>query len=381
MPLSPLPEDTISLKARQVHTMTTEVLLSTFDEVCVDGYSYTQNTLWEILLFASVNRISIKSACQTLCDAPSHSWVYTTLKDELLKGHTTDSLETRINNALQTAFPKRLIQRKQKVAIDLVLIPYYGDSATDGIRRSCAKKSTTKFFCYATAYLIKKHKRVTLQITCVHKSDTLFCILARLLCRIEALGIRMKRLYLDREFASVDVLSYLTKQPFVSVVALPKKGEQLKAMQQGKKSKKTQYTMTSSSGQSIRFPLWVAVRYWKGKHRKHGARYLFFAVIGACRSSILSIAEEYRHRFGIEASYRIMNQVRAMTTSKNPLQRFLLVGIAFLLTNLWVWLKWNIWLIARRRQNSDIPFTLNMFCHLQRESIKQAYGMIMVIQL
>ncbi len=105
------------------------------------------------------------------------------------------------------------------------------------------------------------------------------------------------------------------------------------------------------------FPLWVAVRYWKGKHKKHGARYLFFAVIGTCRSSILSVAEEYRHRFGIEASYRLMNQVRAKTTTKSQQVILLLVAIALLVKNIWVWFKWNRTLI--HRTDVDAPLQPN----------------------
>ena len=44
----------------------------------------------------------------------------------------------------------------------------------------------------------------------------------------------------------------------------------------------------------------------------------------------------YRQRFGIETSYRQMNQVRARTTSRNPVIRLLFVGLAFILFNLYI---------------------------------------------
>jgi IS4 transposase len=43
----------------------------------------------------------------------------------------------------------------------------------------------------------------------------------------------------------------------------------------------------------------------------------------------------YRQRFGIEASYRQMNQVRTRTTSRNPVIRLLLVGLPFVIFNLY----------------------------------------------
>jgi hypothetical protein len=117
---------------------------------------------------------------------------------------------------------------------------------------------------------MKKNKRVTLCCTFVRSEDTLFTVLKRLLQRVHALDIRLQRLYLDREFAQVTVLRYLQQQPFVSVVALPKKGHTLKALQQGKQSSRTQYTMPSRQEGPITFPLWIACRYQKGRAKKHG---------------------------------------------------------------------------------------------------------------
>ena len=103
------------------------------------------------------------------------------------------------------------------------------------------------------------------------------------------------------------MIRYRKGRHYVSVVALAKRGEQLKAMQHGKKSMTTTYTMNSPKSGTVAFPLYIACRYQKGKAKTHGVAYLFFAVLGNCRSLVLQVAEEYRHRFGIEASYRIMN--------------------------------------------------------------------------
>jgi putative transposase len=59
------------------------------------------------------------------------------------------------------------------------------------------------------------------------------------------------------------------------------------------------------------------------------------------RLTARQIADEYRRRFGIETSYRLMNQVRARTTSRAPALRFFLVTLAFLLLNLWSYVKWQ----------------------------------------
>jgi IS4 transposase len=47
------------------------------------------------------------------------------------------------------------------------------------------------------------------------------------------------------------------------------------------------------------------------------------------------IYEEYRRRFAIESSYRLMNQVRARSASTSSALRLFFVALAFLLLKLW----------------------------------------------
>jgi putative transposase len=50
----------------------------------------------------------------------------------------------------------------------------------------------------------------------------------------------------------------------------------------------------------------------------------------------------YLWRFAIETSYRQMNQVRARTSTRNPVIRLLLVGLAFVIFNLYITLRQNL---------------------------------------
>jgi putative transposase len=60
------------------------------------------------------------------------------------------------------------------------------------------------------------------------------------------------------------------------------------------------------------------------------------------------VRETYRLRFGIESSYRQLNQARIRTCSRDPLLRLLFVGIALILRNLWVWLHLLVLSTPRR---------------------------------
>ena len=382
MPVTLGRSDTIELSSKQVKDEAIELVKGQF-EIQINGYKYTANDIWAPLLYAAASTKTIRYVCMNLEGVPSYNLLYTYLKQEALKGLTLEQIEERCNAMIISTLPPGLDRHPQKIAIDLVLIPYYGDEDTEEIRRSKAKKSTTKFFCYGTAYVIRKNKRVTLGFTFVRPSDTLFEVLRGVLQMVFNLGIRIKRLYLDREFARVDIIRYLREQSFVSVISIPKKGSQIKSLLSGKRSYKTVYTMNSPKYGSVKFPLWIACRYSKGRNGKHGVQMLPFAVIGECNSDILQIADEYEHRFGIESSYRLMNQARARTSSPNAAFRLLLVGIAFALVNLWVFLKWFALIISRRRGTDfdEGSFPLTLLCDFICEEVKKKYGLRLSIKL
>ncbi len=59
----------------------------------------------------------------------------------------------------------------------------------------------------------------------------------------------------------------------------------------------------------------------------------------ACLSEHLELNRHYRDRFDIETSYRIKNQCRIRSTTKKPALRLLFAALAFVLVNLWVYLR------------------------------------------
>jgi putative transposase len=67
-------------------------------------------------------------------------------------------------------------------------------------------------------------------------------------------------------------------------------------------------------------------------------------------SSVSWVRETYRERFGIESSYRQLNQARIRTTTRKPLLRLLFVGLALVLRNVYVQLHWEVLSLPRRGQ-------------------------------
>ena len=85
-------------------------------------------------------------------------------------------------------------------------------------------------------------------------------------------------------------------------------------------------------------PICVKCRNRRGERGKRAGRHGSTPIGGFGPKRFDWVNETYRARFGIETSYRQMNQCRIRTTSKRFEVRFLYVAIAFLLRNLWVWL-------------------------------------------
>jgi putative transposase len=343
--------------AEQVQQVTTDLLVAHFP-LGVAGYRYRDPDIVNVVVAAAAQQRSIDSVCEQLVEAPSANLVRHYLTERLFAQVDLETFEATCNRLLIERLPAVVLTKSVRLAIDLTLRPYYGTEGEvpDQLRRGAAKAGTTRFHAYATAFVLHAGRRVTLALTFVYAHEALADVVTDLLERVRRLGVRLDRLFLDREFATVAVLDALQRQPFVSIVALPKRGARLKALLTGRASSRTTYTMRSADDGEVTFPLWIACRYAAGRRGHHGREYLPFAVVGTpvCSLPVLRIADQYRSRFGIESSYRQAEQVRAPTTSRHPALRLLLVTISLLLPNLWVWLKAHLLQHVARADRADL---------------------------
>jgi len=167
-------------------------------------------------------------------------------------------------------------------------------------------------------------------------------VVRHLLDRVKRLKIKVRRVYLDKGFCSVPVFKTLARRRLSYIVPVPVRGKSggIRRLFHGRVSYHTAYTLTSPQHGAYPVTTVVVRRYSKGKAGRHGVRWFAYAVAGLpTRTRPTQVFELYRQRFGIETSYRQMNQVRAQTTSRNPTLRLLLVGLAFILVNLYVALR------------------------------------------
>lgn len=258
-----------------------------------------------------------------------------------------DELQTRLNRALVAGLPDALRRRPQRVAVDLTLVPYHGRPLRDPeeIYRSQAKHGTTHFHAYATAYVVYRGRRFTLALTVVERGMDLDGVLRWLLWQAGRAGVRTRLVLLDRGFCSVAVIRYLqaARRPFLMPLVCRGRGldhphgpSGSQVFRARKRSAWDRYTMTSTAGQRATVGVCIACDNQRGRRGRHGRRTLVYAYWGLEPSSPSWVRQTYRERFGIETSYRQMNQARIRTCTRDPQVRLLYVGLALVLRNVWV---------------------------------------------
>jgi len=323
----------------------------------------TRDDILYALAYANVHRLSIASACQELQDAPSGN----RLREVLVK-----ALPDRVGmqGALNRMFHQQLHpsllkgKRDYNFAIDLTLIPYHGQPYEDKkeIVRGAPKSGTTHFHGYATVSIVHDNQRFVVALRFIEYGEEMADIVRWLIKRVKALKFCIRRVFLDKGFCSKPVFKVLSQHTLSYVIPIPVRGKSggIRNLFQGK-SRKTTYTFHSPKYGAYTVQAVVAKRYAKGRYGRHTSKWFAYAVAGLPAGiSPAQVFELYRQRFGIESSYRQMNQVRARTSTRNPVIRLLLVGLAFVLFNLYITLRQHLSSALKEPLESPKHFWLSL---------------------
>src|SRR6266496_905719 len=309
-----------ALKAEDVR----EMMLKTMERdltMKTEGYRCTTAQTFNLLLKAVAEGSSVEAACADSCGGVDSN----TLREQLnaaLDGYELRQQEAEMNAALAAAIPVGMPRGGLEVAIDTHDEPFYGKTP-ELLTYTCktrAKAGTSRFFRIASAYVIWREVRLTLALTYVLPEDDLPDVVEGLLQRLGHLGLYATVLYLDKGFCSGDILRYLQRTQQAAVLACPIRGTSggIRALCQGRGSYTTDYTFTD--GTRVRMAL-VDTRVRDPQTKRKQRKWLAF-VRGNLDWTPHQVYNKYRRRFGIEASYRLLRQVKVLTNSRNPALRF-----------------------------------------------------------
>ena len=339
------------LTAQQIYGLTSQVLQEHL-QLDMSNSDFEVSDIWDVLLAAASQRLTIETASNLLQSAPSPNTVRNAVHDLLGDDKKLTQLEATVNEMLLARLPKKLLHKAHPCAGDFTEIPYHGRHEADDelVRRGRAKSGTTHFHCYATLYIVKNHKRYTLALTLVRRSDSVLDALKRLLARAKEISLRIKRMYLDRGFDNNAVIAFLNDQSYPAIIPLKIQGKKggTRRLLSGRKSYVTTYTRPSAKYGEQTFTVQVVCKYNKGRYHRNGVKHFAYTIIGKLKLTPKQVFEEYRSRFGIETSYRLMNTMRARTTTTCVALRLFFAALALLLLNLWSYVKWHHLFVPRR---------------------------------
>ena len=353
-----IPEE--SLKAEDVQQMMLERMEKHLS-VKTKGYRSSTEQTFNLLLKAVAEGSSLEGVCKDSCGIVSSN----TVREQLNAALAVQDLrqqEAELNAALQSAMPSGMPRGGLEVAIDTHDEPFYGKTPElrAYTRKTQAKAGTTHFFRIASAYVIWREVRLTLALTYVLPDDSLPQIVAKLLTRLKQIGLHATVLYLDKGFCSGEVIDYLQRTEQTAILACPIRGKRggIRALCQGRGSFSTDYTFTD--GTHARLVL-VDTRVRDPKTKCKQRKWLAFVLVHIDWSP-QQVLSKYRRRFGIEASYRILRQVKVLTNSRNPALRFFLLGLGLLMQNVWVLARWLFTRRPSKGRHKLIPSLLPFAC-------------------
>lgn len=366
------------LKAEDVRAYTHRVMKKHF-EIAAHGYCCTTDMIYDILMKASAECSSLEATCADLEQVADSN----TVRDYMNQALPIRSLrqqEEQANQALANCIPESMVRKGIEMAIDYHDEPFYGKQ--EDLRAvTCggqAKKGTAHFVRIATAYVIWRQVRLTLAVHYVLPDEEALEVLKTLLERLKNLDFEAKVLYLDKGFAASPIIDYLTSITQPAIIANPIRGKTggTRALCHGRSSYKTLYTF----GSGTQVTLAMKASLVPDKTRKRRRKWLAFIVI-LLDWPVEKIFQEYRRRFGVECSYRLLRRVRASTTSRNPAMRFFLLSVGLVLTNAWVFLRWEFarLLAAGPRRVDEARLRFHRFRKMLIRSIENRYGTISAI--
>jgi putative transposase len=331
-----------TLRARDVHAHARRLLLAELD---LRNYKpcLCPALVVSLLLLASVWQTSLSAACGMVKDPPCRE---TARKAALaLLPRKPTELLAALLRALRNTLPDHLGRTPQVMALDLHQRPFYGKKTTKGSTRRQNKQGTRNSFTYATIAVLTRWGRFSVGLLLVRPKMRLTTVVGELLRQAQEAGLCVDRLLLDKEFYAAEVVELLQKAGVPFIMPAEDRGASkflydpktavgfhdygwtgdLKRYDPQKKRRVKKGKLT------------VRVRGCAARHRKTGEP-LGYATWGLVGWSPRQVAEDYRRRFGIEASYRQLNSCLARTSSRCERYRLLLVGVALLLCNLWSYL-------------------------------------------
>jgi Transposase DDE domain len=333
-----------TISARDVAAWAVETLITVLPAHQPPPPSAPPRLILQVLVRAAAAMRSLAAVVRQATQVPSLETIRSALRT--LLPPVPEDLVPALQTALHHRLPKSLSRRPRALAIDLHLRPYYGRRGTPGSYRGKAKAGTKTFFAYATVMVLRRGASYTVGVVPVVNGQELTVVLDSLLAQAAAVGLVPRLLLLDRGFYAATTIAWLQQRGLRFVMPMIRRGRSqgddggtgttpfFGRTRQGWDS----YTWTARPRRDGRKQKALTVTVAVCMAARAGQAPWVFVCDGLKERSPAMIATLYRRRFRIETCYRQLGQGLAATCTRDGVYRLLLVGIALVLRNLWLWL-------------------------------------------
>ena len=309
--------------------------------------TYTKKNIINTVVFSVSNNNFIEYSSKRLRDkkgfCPSSDAVFYHLNK--LNENTVFSTFQQLNQTLlKQAEEHNVFNRAVWCGLDKHKIPWFGKKKDGHVLGMERVRGTNFGHGYASIECVNSGKRFTLSALPLNQFTTKKKIIAHLVNEARK-HIDISRLFLDREFFNIESINVLKElsAPFVIPAIRNKKInrmiQEFKQKCQKSSPYEERYTLireyTLKKGRdSATFTLVIIV---ESPERFDGEWNVFaYATnIPVTKDNALELADSYRSRWGIETGYRVKEEVRGKTCSRNYAIRLFLQLLSILLYNLW----------------------------------------------
>jgi len=224
------------------------------------------------------------------------------------------------------------------VAVDFHDKRYYGDKNDRGVRGIKPKNGTSWGHSFFTFDMLWKLK-LTLDIVNITGLNKDYAVLLEgVVNRIRELGIKIRRMFLDREFFNLVAILALFSMG-VDFIMAAKINKRIKGMLGVHKRENglipAILNYQFKDRRSPEFYL-VAIPNPDYAKDKNNGEFLLFATsinFGSVEEFVMRVPEEYKRRWNIETGYRVKNEFKIRTCSKKGVARVLFFVVQSLLHN------------------------------------------------
>lgn len=333
-----------------------------------DNNTYQDEELLELLVFAGMENICSNEAYDILAekadkDLPTSQNVLKHIR-EMERQEIQEMYEEAGQRILELAEEEGRMNTEVDVAIDITVIPYYGDKNDEMVAEKQPKDGTTHCYKFATLKVVTGNEQYAIKSIPVNKFASTEDLVEELLEYAEQ-HIDIRRVYMDREFFSGAVINTMKENGWKYIMPATRTSGIKKRLEEADGKEIQEYELNGN--EKAKFNL--ALR--KGKD---GELKAFATNCGRLEILAYDLFELYGRRWDIETGYRVQkNKFLPKTTSKNYNVRLFLFLFSELLYNSWMLINVRISLELYGEIRQEKKVTAKKFIHCLFEAFDE-YG-------